>query len=65
MESNSLPGRIQVSRSCYERVHDLNYEWEERKLDIKGKGVCSCYLLDSKHHAKAIVEDEEVEVVKL
>jgi len=29
MESTSLSGRIQISRSTYERVHDLGFEWEE------------------------------------
>ena len=56
MESNSVPGRIQISRSCYERVHDLNYEWEERRIDVKGKGVQTCYLLSDKHHINAMVD---------
>lgn len=50
MESTSEPGRIQISRSTYERVHDLNYEWEERKIEVKGKGLCQTYLLKPEYH---------------
>ena len=50
MESNSEPGRIQISRSTYERVHDLSYEWEERRIDVKGKGLCQTYLLKPEYH---------------
>ena len=60
MESNSIPGRIQISRSCYERVHDLNYEWEERRIDVKGKGVQTCYLLSDKHHINAMIDVAEM-----
>ena len=56
MESNSKPGRIQISRSTFERVHDLKFDFEERRLDIKGKGLCACYLLHQKHHENPIIE---------
>ncbi len=45
MESTGLPGRVQVSRSTYERVHDL-FEFEERyDIEVKGKGKMTTYLL--------------------
>ncbi|EFC49440.1 predicted protein [Naegleria gruberi] len=50
MESTGEPGRIQISRTTYERVHDLGMEFEERKIDVKGKGLCQTYLLKKKHH---------------
>ena len=50
MESNSKPGRIQISRSTYERVYDLGFEFEERTIDVKGKGMCTCYLLNERYH---------------
>ncbi|KAL9657720.1 hypothetical protein ABK040_005071 [Willaertia magna] len=55
MESTSEPGRIQISRSTYERVYDLGYKFEERKVNVKGKGLTTTYMLDSKHHSAAIV----------
>ena len=60
MESNSKPGRIQVSRSTYERVFDLGLVFEERKIEVKGKGMCQTYLLDAKHHTSAIITEEDV-----
>ncbi|KAG2383018.1 hypothetical protein C9374_004985 [Naegleria lovaniensis] len=50
MESSSLPGRIHCSRSSYERVYDLGYEFEERFVEVKGKGSLQTYLLKEKHH---------------
>lgn len=47
MESTSLPGRIQISRSTYERVHDL-YDYEPREVEVKGKGLMMTYLLKQK-----------------
>ncbi|KAL9657039.1 hypothetical protein ABK040_014587 [Willaertia magna] len=44
MESNSLPGRIQLSRVSYERVHDM-WKFEEREIEVKGKGNMKTYLL--------------------
>ncbi|KAG2379476.1 hypothetical protein C9374_006593 [Naegleria lovaniensis] len=51
MESTSLPGRIQISRSTYERVYDLGFDFEERNVEVKGKGITQCYLLHPSHHA--------------
>ncbi|EFC43412.1 adenylate/guanylate cyclase [Naegleria gruberi] len=50
MESTSKNGRIQISRSTYERVFDLGYDFEEREVDVKGKGIVKTYLLNDKHH---------------
>ncbi|EFC35924.1 predicted protein [Naegleria gruberi] len=55
MESNSIPGRIQISRSTYERVYDLGFTFEERHLNVKGKGECIAYMLHEKHHTPALV----------
>lgn len=55
MESTSLPNRIQISRSTYERVYDLGYEFEEREVEVKGKGLVKAYLLNEKHHKQVEV----------
>ncbi|EFC42187.1 membrane bound adenylate/guanylate cyclase with PAS domain [Naegleria gruberi] len=54
MESTGVPGRIQLSRSTYERTYDL-FEFEERKVSVKGKGECKTYLVKEKHHVNPIV----------
>ncbi|EFC38821.1 predicted protein [Naegleria gruberi] len=56
MESTSLAGRIHISRSTYERVHDLGLEFEERQVEVKGKGLCQTYLLLAKYHADPLAE---------
>ena len=50
MESCGVPGRIHISRSTYERVYDLGFEFEECLVEVKGKGKMQSYLLNSKHH---------------
>ena len=45
MESQGLPGKIQVSRSTYELLCD-RYVLEKRgKINVKGKGAMTTYLL--------------------
>lgn len=45
MESSGVPGKIQVSRSVYEKLSGL-YRFEKReRVAIKGCGECDCYLL--------------------
>lgn len=39
MESTSLPGRVHLSRSTYERVHDIGFDFEERRVDVKGRYI--------------------------
>jgi PAS domain S-box-containing protein len=57
MESTGLPGRIQVSRSTYERVHDL-FEFEERyDIEVKGKGTMTTYVL--KYEVEKVDIEEE------
>ncbi|KAG2393812.1 hypothetical protein C9374_003576 [Naegleria lovaniensis] len=63
MESTSLAGRIQISRSTYERVYDLGFEFEERSVEVKGKGNCNTYLLKAHHHVSALVTEEEAAAV--
>lgn len=48
MESQGLPGCIQVSDATYERLRD-RYEFEKRgSVEIKGKGKMTTYLLIGK-----------------
>jgi len=45
MESQGLPGRIQVTQQYYERVLD-KYQFEKRgTIQVKGKGEMTAYLL--------------------
>jgi class 3 adenylate cyclase len=45
MESTSLSGRIQVSRSAYELTYKF-FDYEERPaVEVKGKGLMQCYLV--------------------
>ena len=48
MESSGEPGRIQVARGAYERLHKA-YELEPRgAIDIKGKGEMETWFLESR-----------------
>ncbi|EFC46972.1 hypothetical protein NAEGRDRAFT_78958 [Naegleria gruberi] len=63
MESTGVPGRIQISRTTYERVYDLGFEFEEREQEVKGKGKMKCYLLSSKHHENPMnFQDDDVNI---
>ncbi|KAF0977991.1 hypothetical protein FDP41_003313 [Naegleria fowleri] len=64
MESTSLSGRIQISRSTYERVHDLDLQFEERNIEVKGKGVMQSYLLSDKAHERAVLSTGEIEELR-
>ena len=72
MESTGKPGRIQVSRSTYERVYDL-FEFEEGEQQVKGKGTMKTYMLSAKHHLNPVEivlkknqdEEDELELEKL
>jgi PAS domain S-box-containing protein len=45
MESTGLPGRVQISRETYSRVHDI-FKFEERQdIEVKGKGKVTTYLV--------------------
>ncbi|KAG2389022.1 hypothetical protein C9374_014422 [Naegleria lovaniensis] len=60
MESTSIPGRIQLSRSSYERVWE-SFQFEEREaVYVKGKGEMKCYLLHQKHHLPALCENHDI-----
>src|SRR3989338_9968561 len=59
MESTSLPGRIQISRSTYGRIYDL-FEFEERSVEVKGKGTCLTYLLKHKHHENPVPDTSTI-----
>jgi adenylate cyclase len=48
MESNGLPGRIQVTEGTYHRLRD-RYGFEERgEIEVKGKGRLRAYLLEGR-----------------
>jgi len=48
MESTGIAGKIQCSRTTYERVFDA-FEFEERQdVIIKGKGNMTTYILKNK-----------------
>ncbi|KAL0483827.1 adenylate cyclase [Acrasis kona] len=63
MESTGIPGKIQITRDTYERVHDL-FSFEERDgVVVKGKGTMTTYILSgemtSKEHIPNLSEDDE------
>ena len=64
MESTSESGRIQVSRSTYERVYDLGMEFEERRVDVKGKGMCQTYMLKKAHHVNPLENETETDTLE-
>ena len=47
MESTGVPGRIQISRTTYERVHDMGLEFEERQ--VEGKSLTLCDNVNTKY----------------
>jgi len=49
MESNSLPGRIQVSETTYDLLR-ARYRLESRgSIEVKGKGEMKTYFLEERH----------------
>jgi class 3 adenylate cyclase len=45
MESQSIPGRIQVTAAIYEKLKDT-FEFEQRgMIDVKGRGKMTTYFL--------------------
>ena len=54
MESSSLPGRIQVTESVFERLR-AKYGFEPRgEVQIKGKGQLHTYLLTGRLASAAV-----------
>jgi class 3 adenylate cyclase len=45
MESNGLPGRIQVSEAIRDRLKDSMVFEERGKIDLKGLGLTTCFLV--------------------
>ena len=64
MESTGLPGRIQISRETYERVHDI-FEFEQREIEAKGKGKMKTYVLKEKYHQSTNQSAEKSEVTEV
>ena len=57
MESHGIAGRIQVTASTYDRLHD-KYVFEERgTIDVKGKGKMVTYWLKGKKQGIAECRD--------
>jgi len=51
MESNGIPGTIQVTRAVYEQLKDY-YRFRERgPVEVKGKGLIETWLLDEENTA--------------
>jgi class 3 adenylate cyclase len=46
MESTGVPGRIQVTRSVYDRLHDTFDLQERGVVQVKGKGEIATWLLE-------------------
>ena len=75
MESTSIPGRIQISRPTYERVHDLVLsdgftkgqvvEFDEQKVQVKGKGIMTTYILQERFHSRSLFENSDTEQIHL
>ncbi|EFC37349.1 predicted protein [Naegleria gruberi] len=64
MESTSKPGQVQISRSTFERVHDLpKLKFEERFVEVKGKGKMQSYLVDPSCHDCAKLNEETIKVL--
>lgn len=54
MESQGLPGRIQVTQRLYERLLDKYYFEERGVIQVKGKGEMNAYLLADRQIAKSL-----------
>jgi guanylate cyclase 2F len=63
MESTGVPGRVQISRQTYERVHDM-FVFEERGfVEVKGKGALMTYLVVDKQEEiqeEPVTKEEEI-----
>lgn len=56
MESTSVPGEVQVTRSVYERLKD-RYEFKSRGLvQVKGKGEIETWMLEGELRAAEVVQ---------
>ena len=54
MESNGVPGSIQVTRSVYEHLHN-EYEFEHRgDIEVKGKGKIETWILQGPAHEEPL-----------
>ena len=62
MESCGVAGRVHISRATFERVYDIGMEFEERQVEVKGKGMMQSYLLHSKHHDDPCVSYQDTYV---
>src|SRR3989338_11472510 len=57
MESTCHPGRIQVTKETFERLHN-KYDFEERKdVFAKGKGSMTTYLLNRNYHQDPLSDE--------
>ena len=50
MESQGIPGRIQITASTYQLLKDRDkYDFEQRgPIEVKGKGLMTTYLMTAK-----------------
>ena len=62
MERTGVAGRVQVSLDVYNKVKNL-FSFEERIVDLKGKGLQKAFIIASKAPAVMIVENiQEYEI---
>jgi class 3 adenylate cyclase len=52
MESNGVPGKVQVSSTTYSLIKQ-HFKASPRELKIKGHGLVSAYLIDGFNEAEA------------
>ncbi|MBI4779927.1 MAG: adenylate/guanylate cyclase domain-containing protein [Oscillatoriophycideae cyanobacterium NC_groundwater_1537_Pr4_S-0.65um_50_18] len=55
MESQGIPGQIQVTSDAYDRLHHAFLLKERGRIEIKGKGVMTTYLLQEKKAQKSLI----------
>ena len=48
MESTSLPDRIQVSKTVYDKMKDICIFEEREPIEVKDHGLCQCYFKKKK-----------------
>ncbi len=53
MESQGLPGRIQVTETTYEKLRDRYYLEKRGEIDVKGRGHITTYWLTGKRSSEA------------
>ncbi|OHT00099.1 Adenylate and Guanylate cyclase catalytic domain containing protein [Tritrichomonas foetus] len=46
LQSTCIPGTVQISQTCYDAIHDMNFNIEQRgEIVLKGKGKKMAYIV--------------------